>query len=275
MTDTTLALASVTRPDTTRPIVPDVVRSEWTKLRSVRSTYWTLLVAALAMVGLSALLCSIYIGRYDTLSAADKATFNPTAFSLNGSLLAQLAVGVLGVLVITAEYSTGMIRTTFSAVPRRDTVLGVKAAVFGATAAVVGLISSFAAFFVGQAILSSKHIGASIGDPNVLRSVIGAGLYLAVLGLLALGIGALIRHSAGAIAAVFGLIFVLPSIVFALPASWSNAISKYLPSNAGEAIFRTVRDRSTLSPWVGFGLFCAYAAAALIAAGVLINRRDA
>lgn len=275
MTDTTLALASLTRPDTTRPIVPDVVRSEWTKLRSVRSTYWTLLVAAVAMVGLSALLSSIYVGRYASLSAADKASFNPTSFSLSGSLLAQLAVAVLGVLVITAEYSTGMIRTTFSAVPQRETVLGVKAAVFGATAAVVGLISSFAAFFVGQAILSSNHIGASIGDPNVLRSVIGAGLYLAVLGLLALGIGALIRHSAGAIAAVFGLIFVLPGVVLALPSTWSDAISKYLPSNAGAAIFRTIPDRSTLSPWAGFGLFCAYAAVALIAAGVVIRRRDA
>jgi ABC-2 type transport system permease protein len=179
------------------------------------------------------------------------------------------------VLVISAEYSTGMIRTTFSAVPTRDTVLRVKAAVFGATAAVVGLISSFIAFFVGQAILSSKHIGASIGDPNVLRAVIGAGLYLAVLGLFALGIGALIRHTAGAIATLFGLIFVLPGIVLALPTSWSNAISKYLPSNAGEAVFRTVTDRASLSPWVGFGLFCAYTALALIAAGVVIKRRDA
>jgi ABC-type transport system involved in multi-copper enzyme maturation permease subunit len=182
---------------------------------------------------------------------------------------------VLGVLVITAEYSTGMIRTTFSAVPQRDTVLAVKAAVFGATALAVGLLSSFAAFFVGQAILSSKHVGVSISDPNVLRSVVGAGLYLAVLGLLALGIGALIRHSAGAIAAVFGLIFVLPGLVLALPASWSDIISKYLPSNAGNAIFRTVSGRSSLSPWTGFGVFCAYAAVALVAAAVVVKRRDA
>jgi ABC-type transport system involved in multi-copper enzyme maturation permease subunit len=275
MTDITVALGSLTRPDTTRRIVPDVMRSEWTKLRSVRSTYWTLLVAAVAMIGLSALLCSLYVGRYGSLRTVDKATFNPTSFSLNGSLLAQLAIGVLGVLVITAEYSTGMIRTTFSAVPQRNTVLGVKAAVFGVTALVVGLISSFAAFFVGQAILSSKHIGASITDPSVLRSVVGSGLYLAVLGLLAFGIGALIRHTAGAIAAVFGLIFVLPGIVLALPASWSDAISKYLPSNAGNAIFHTNSVRSSLSPWTGFGVFCAYAAVALIAAAIAINRRDA
>ena len=275
MADTTTIDASLVRPDASRPVVPDVVRSEWTKFRSVRSTSWTLLVAAVAMVGLAALLCSVYVGRYSTLSATDKATFNPTSFSLNGILLAQLAVGVLGVLVITAEYSTGMIRSTFAAVPQRRTVLAAKGAVLAAAVATVGVASSLAAFFVGQAILSTKNVQAHIGDPGVLRAVIGGGLYLAVLGLLALGIGALIRHSAGAIAAVLGLILVLPGIVLALPASWSNAISKYLPSNAGAAIFRTIRDRATLSPWVGFGLFCAYAAVALIAAGIAIQRRDA
>ncbi len=275
MADTTTIDASLVRPDPSRPVVPDVVRSEWTKFRSVRSTSWTLLVAAVAMVGLAALLCSVYVGRYSTLSATDKATFNPTSFSLNGILLAQLAVGVLGVLVITAEYSTGMIRSTFAAVPQRRTVLAAKGAVLAAAVATVGVASSLAAFFVGQAILSTKNVQAHIGDPGVLRAVIGGGLYLAVLGLLAFGIGALIRHSAGAIAAVLGLILVLPGIVFALPASWSNAISRYLPSNAGAAIFRTIRDRATLSPWVGFGLFCGYAAVALIAAGIAIQRRDA
>jgi ABC-2 type transport system permease protein len=275
MSDTITILPSLIRPDTSRPIAPDLVRSEWTKVRSVRSTYWTLFVASIAMVGLSAILCAVYVGRYSSISAGDRAAFNPTSFSLNGLMLAQLAVAVLGVLTITAEYSTGMIRATFAAVPQRRSVLAAKAAVLAAATAVAGLVSSFAAFFVGQAILSSKHIQAHIGDPHVLRAVIGAGLYIPVLALLALGIGALIRRSAGAIAAIFGLIFVLPGLVLALPSSWSNAISKYLPSNAGEAIFRTIRDRSTLSPWVGFALFCGYAAAALVAAGVVLDRRDA
>ncbi|MCU1429927.1 MAG: transporter permease [Actinomycetia bacterium] len=273
MTDTTTVLPSLTRPDSARRIAPDVIRSEWTKFRSVHSSYWTLLVAAVAMVGLSAILCAIYVGRYASLSAVDKATFNPTSFSLNGILLAQLAVGVLGVLIITAEYSTGMIRATLAAVPQRRTVLAAKGAVFAAATAVVGIVSSFGAFFVGQSILSSKHIQAHFSDPGVLRAVFGGGLYLAVLGLLALGIGVLIRHSAGAIAAVFGLLFVLPGIVLALPSSWG--ISKFLPSNAGSAIFHTVPDQSSLSPWVGFGLFCAYAAVALIAAGFVFQRRDA
>ncbi|MDQ6617766.1 MAG: ABC transporter permease [Actinomycetota bacterium] len=257
------------------PLLPDVLRSEWTKLRSVRSTYWSLLVAAGATIGLSALICTVYVNRYDTLSPRDRLDFNPTSFSLNGLFLAQLAIAVLGVLVITSEFSTGMIRSTFAAVPQRRSVLAAKATVFGAVTLVVGLASCFAAFFLGQSILASKHIQAHLGDPGVLRSVTGAALYLAVLGLLSLGIGALIRHSAGAIAAVFGLIFVLPGLVTALPASWDQTISPYLPSNAGEAMFRMARGGNTLlSPWVGFAVFCLYAAVALGAAAVTIVRRD-
>jgi ABC-2 type transport system permease protein len=260
----------------TGPILPDVLRSEWTKLRSVRSTYWSLLVAAVATVGLSALLCTIYINRFDQISAADKATFNPTSFSLSGLFLAQLAIAVLGVLIITGEFSSGMIRSTFAAVPQRRTVLAAKAVVFTAVALIVGIVSCLAAFYVGQAILSSKHLSAHIGDPGVLRSVIGAGAYLGVLGLLSLGIGTLIRHSAGAIAAVFGLIFVLPGIVGALPSSWSNAISPYLPSEAGQAIFRAARDNTrALSPWTGFGVFCLYALVVMALAGFSLTRRDA
>jgi ABC-type transport system involved in multi-copper enzyme maturation permease subunit len=251
------------------------MHSEWTKLRSVRSTYWTLLAAVVGMVGIAGLLSAVYVNRYDQLSALEKATFNATRFSLNGVFLAQLAIGVLGVLLITTEYSTGMIRATLAAVPKRRTVLVAKSAVFATVTAVIGIAASFGAFFLAQSILSSKGIAAHIGDPGVLRSVVGAGLYLTVLGLLAMGLGTLIRHSAGAIAAVFGLIFVLPGIVAALPASWSDAISKYLPSNAGLALVGTGRGGSTLSPWVGFAVFCAYAAAALIAAAVMLNRRDA
>ena len=278
MNMTTMAPTSG-RPDAPprdAPLLPDVLRSEWTKLRSVRSTYWTLLVAAVATIGLSVLICSFYVGRYSHLTAQDKLDFNPTQFSLNGLFLAQFAVAVLGVLVITSEFSTGMIRSTFAAVPQRRSVLAAKALVFSAVTLVVGLVSCFTAFFVGQSILSSKHIEAHIGDPGVFRAVAGAALYLAVLGLLALGIGALIRHSAGAIATVVGLILVLPGLVGALPSSWSNAISPYLPSNAGEALFRTTTRGGAhlLSPWVGFAVLCLYAGVALTAAAVTIGRRD-
>jgi len=250
------------------------MRSEWTKLRSVRSTYWSLFVAAAATIGLAVLICSIYINRYDHLALQDKLDFNPTTFSLSGLFVAQLAVGVLGVLVVTSEFSTGMIRSTFAAVPQRRIVLGAKAAVFGTVTFVVSVISCFSAFFVGQTILASRDIQARISDPGVLRSVIGSALYLTVLGLLALGIGTLIRHSAGAIAAVFGLLFVLPGLVGALPSSWADTISPYLPSNAGEAIFRMGRGGHLLSPWTGFAVFCLYAAVALGAGALSLTRRD-
>jgi ABC-2 type transport system permease protein len=283
VTTTTTAAPAPAAPHSPRvvprqevPLLPDVLRSEWTKLRSVRSTYWTLLVAAVATIGLSILICSVYVGRYSHLTAQDKLDFNPTEFSLNGLFLAQFAIAVLGVLIITSEFSTGMIRSTFAAVPQRRTVLAAKALVFGTVTLVVGMVSCFTAFFVGQSILSSKHIQAHIGDPGVLRSVAGAALYLAVLGLLAMGIGALIRHSAGAIATVVGLILVLPGLVAALPSSWGDTISPYLPSNAGAALFRTSARGGghLLSPWVGFAVLCLYGAIALGGAAVTITRRD-
>jgi ABC-type transport system involved in multi-copper enzyme maturation permease subunit len=224
------------------------------------------------MIGLSALLCAVYVTRYSSLSAADKAKFNPTTFSLSGIGLAQLAVAVLAVLAITSEYGTGTIRSTFAAIPHRQTVLAAKGVVLAAVTAVVGITSSLAAFLVGQAILSTQHIQAHLSDPAVLRAVIGAGLYQAVLAGLSLAIGALIRHSAGAIATIFGVMFVLPAIASALPSGWG--ISKYLPTNAGQAILKTGHDTSSLSPWVGFAAFCLYAAVALIAARIALQRRD-
>ncbi len=254
------------------------MRSEWTKLRTVRSSYWTLFAAVAAMIGLSAILCAVYVAEYAHTSAHDRATFNPASFSLTGVFLAQLAIGVLGVLVITNEYGSGMIRATFAATPQRVNVLAAKATVFAGVVFVVTTFASIVAFLLGQSILSSKSIGTSLGAPNVLRTVIGTGLYLAVLGLLALGLGTMIRKTAGAIAAVFGLILVLPPIAGLLPSSM-NAVQKFLPSNAGQALISTGGQGSNptpqLAPWAGFGVFCLWAAAALIVAGVLLVRRDA
>jgi ABC-2 type transport system permease protein len=260
-------------------IFPGLLHSEWTKLRSVRSSYWTLFAAVAAMIGLSALLCAIYVAQYAHVSASDKATFDPASFSLTGSFLAQLAIGVLGVLVITSEYGSGMIRSTLAAVPQRLSVLTSKAAVFAGVTLVVTTAAAFVAFVLGQSILSSKGIGTSLGAPNVLRTVLGTGLYLAILGLLALAVGAIIRKTAGGIAAVFGLILVLPTIASLLPSSM-NGIQKYLPSNAGQALIDGgSRHGSTvtpqLAPWVGFGVFCLWAAVALVIAGVMLVRRDA
>jgi ABC-2 type transport system permease protein len=263
------------RPRDRRPLLLDVLRSEWTKLRSVRSTYWTLAAAAAVTIGLGAILSLFYINNYTTMSAADRAGFEPTSYALSGLFLAQLAVGVLGALVITSEYGTGMIRTTFAAVPQRRLVLGAKAIVFTAVTLVTGVVSCLVGFFLSQAILSTHHLQTTIGAPGVLRAVIGGGLYLAVLGLLALGLGAIIRHTAGAISAVFGLILVVPTIALFLPSSWSNEISPYLPSNAGRAVFSVGHPIHSLAPWTGLALFCAYAAATLLVAGFLLTRRDA
>ncbi len=259
----------------------NVLRSEFTKLRSVRSTYWTLLVALVLTIGLAAITAVVVPGH---LHLDDRATFNGARLSLGGVNLAQIAIGVLGVLVITSEYGTGMIRATLSAVPQRKMLLAAKGVVFAVTALIVGLVASFAAFFLSQAILAGQHPAAfagahlqsSISDPGVLRAVAGAGLYLAVLGLLGLGLGAIIRASAGAISALFGLLFVLPIFSAAvLSPSQQNTIDPYLPFNAGRDVFTVHTGSGDLGPWSGFGVFCIYAAVALAIACVAITRRDA
>lgn len=283
MTTLTVHHAPAMTPSTRAVNFAGILSSEWTKMRTVRSTWWTLLAAVAGMIGLSALVSAIFVNRYPTMSAADRAQYDPTSVSLVGVNFAALAIGVLGVLVITTEYSTGAIRTTLAAVPQRGTVLAAKAMVFGAVTLVVGLASSLAAYFLGQFILARGGIESHLGDPGVLRVVGGAALYLMVLGLLALGIGTLIRHSAGAISALFGVILVLPGLVLVLPSSWNHAVAKYLPSNAGAAIAQSdaVREGSApgrapeLAPWLGLGLFALYAGIVLAVAAVVLDRRDA
>ena len=267
------ASAAGTKP--TGPILPDVLRSEWAKLRTVRSTYWTLFVAAFLMIAVSVLVSLIVAAQYATMSAKNKASFDPISSSLAGGFLAQLAIAVLGVLVITSEYSTGMIRATFAAVPKRLTVLGAKAAVFGGVTFVVTTVAALISFVSGQAILSTKHIGVSLGAPGALRTVVGTGLYLAVLGLLALSLGTIIRKTAGAITSVVGMIFVLPVLAGLLPSSMSS-IQQYLPSSAGQALlFPAKSGTAQLSPWVGFAVFCLWAVIALVVAASMLVRRDA
>ena len=275
--------------------------AEWTKLWSVRSTMWTLVATGIAVVGLSVLSTS-------TRGAADIVE-DPTRLSLIGVFLGQLIFGVLGVLVMSAEYGTGTIRATLSAIPRRPLVLIAKVLVFGAVALVVSEIFTFTAFGVGQAILSAKHAvgpsaavaqharqlgvkvppgvkallpstgSASLGQTGVVRAVIGAGLYLAVLGLLALGLATIIRHTAGAISAFVGVVLVLPLIVQALPTSINNAVARYLPANIGLVMFSTngVPDHvgPAFSPWTGFALLVLYTVAALAVGCWVLVRRDA
>ena len=252
-----------------------VLHSEWIKLRTLRSTFYTLFAAMLALVGFGALFCAVTANRWTHMDAHEKATFDPALTSLRGYFLAQLAIGVLGVLLITGEYATGMIRATLAAVPRRLPVLWAKAALYAGVTWVLMTVGALIAFLAGQAALSSKNLDTTLSSPGVTRMVLGTGLYLTVVGLLGVAIGALIRNTAGGIATVFALLLVLPALTEALPSSWYNNISPYLPSNAGQALISLHREAHTLAPWTGFGVFCLYALAALAGAAVMLKRRDA
>ncbi len=252
-----------------------VILSEYTKFRSLRSTLFSMLAAVVFIVGLAVLVPSVVVAHWPPDRPGEALAFDPTARSLSGIFLAQLAIGVLGVLLISGEYATGMIRASFAAVPARLPVLWAKAAVFATVTLVLMVPSVLGAFLIGQSILTSKHLQANLSDPGVLRAVIGAALYLTVVGLLGIGLGALLRNTAAGISTLFGLLFVLPIIVRFLPSSWSDPINKYLPSSAGEAITHVHPNPAMLEPWNGFGLFCAYALVVLIAAAISLRRRDA
>jgi hypothetical protein len=252
-----------------------IVRSEWTKLRSLRSSGYTLLAAVAMLIAFGIIDSASIVGNWATLSAKEKASFDPLLASLRGIDGAQLAIGILGVLVITGEYTTGMIRSTFAAVPKRLPVLWAKATVFTAASLALTIPAALIAFFASQSTLDGQHISIAFSHPGVPRAVIGAALYLTALGVFALGLGALIRNTAGAIAALVATIFVLPALINVLPPSLEDAIGPYLPTNAGEAITAIRPAPHTLAPWTGFGLLCAYAAATLLAAALMLRRRDA
>jgi ABC-2 type transport system permease protein len=252
-----------------------VIRSEWTKLRSLRSTRWSLLAAFVAMAGLGPLVAAISMARWNDMSLADRLTFNPIDRSLGGFELAQLAIGVLGVLVISGEYSTGMIRSSLMAVPTRLPVLWAKIVVFACVAFVLMLIAALIGYLGSQTILTEHHVNVPLSHAPALRALLGAVLFMTVTGILCIALGTIVRSTAGGISAYVGLIFVLPGIAAILPSSISDAIHPYLPSNAGGAVAQAFPGANTFSPWGGFALFCGYTAAAVAVAAVLLLRRDA
>jgi len=250
------------------------VRMEWLKLRSVRSTAWILLVFAAGMIGIAILVLSHE--NWATMSPSDRASFDPTNAGFAGLALGQLAFGVLGVLIITSEFRSGMIRATFAAVPRRPLLFAAKAGVLGGVALAAGEVLAFASFALGEAVLKAPAPHASLGQPGVLRAVLMAGAYPALIALIGLGFGAMIRHTAGAISAVVGVLFVLPLILVPLGTSLQNSAGKFLPMIIAENSITAVKpDAGNLAPGVGFGLLCLYALAALAAGGWLLTRRDA
>ena len=255
-----------------------VVRSEWIKLRSLRSTWYSLLAVVLIIDGLGTLFSVVRANRMENAIGPDGKLIgiDATQISLRGAFLAQLAIGVLGALVITGEYATGMIRSSLGAVPRRQPVLWTKAAVFAATVMIVSLVATLLGFLLGQQALAGTHQQATLSTPGALRAVIGAAVYLTLIGLLAVGLGFVIRSTAGAIATLVGIVLVAPLLANALPSPYSDDVIKYLPLSAGQRIISTVNpDPNQLGPWTGIGVTALYALAALIAGAVLLNRRDA
>jgi ABC-type transport system involved in multi-copper enzyme maturation permease subunit len=261
-------------PATQRVSQARVARSEWTKLRSLPSTAWSLLVTVVSIVGFGVLYCLLRVARPPSDPAA-LAAFDPTAVSLTGVQLAAIAVGVLGVLLVAGEYATGLIRTSFTAVPRRLPVLWGKTIVFALTTLVVCLPVTLIAFLVGQSILSEKHLDIALSHPGVARAVLGSALYLAAVGLLGLGLGALLRSTAGAVAALLGLLFGPQLLVGLLSADLSDQLYRYLPVPAGAAVANVQPDPLVLSPWTGFALFCCYTGLVLALAAWRLVRRDA
>jgi hypothetical protein len=248
-----------------------VARMEWHKLRTVRSTWWIVAVFMVSLIGLAVLVLSHE--NYPQLSAADRASFDSVHDTFIGLVLGQLLAGTLGVLAITTEFSAGMIRATFAAVPRRPLVLAAKAAVLGAVTLAAGEVAAFAAFGAGQSVLPAPAPHATLGQPGVLRAVLLAGAYPALIALIGLGLGALIRHTAGAICALVGVLFVLP-LLFISPAL-QDAAQNFLPHPMANAMTAVKPLAHTLSPWLIFGLLCLYALAALAAGAWALTRRDA
>jgi ABC-2 type transport system permease protein len=254
-----------------------VLRSEWTKLRTLRSTLWSLLAAVVAMAGLGSAVAAVQMSRWSHLEPQERLRFDAIDAGVGGFHLAQLAIGVLGVLVITGEYSTGMIRSSFMAVPHRLQVLWAKILVFAAVTFVLMLGATLVSFFAVQAIVTQHHEQVTLGAPHALRAVVGTALFLTVLGVLSVALGALVRSTAGGIALFVGLLFVLPGITALLPASISDSIGPYMPINAALTVATSTFDPGShhLGTWTGFAVFCGYTVVAVTAAAAALVRRDA
>lgn len=278
MTATVTPTARPVELDPCRVTQAGAIRAEWIKLRSLRSTWFSLLAALLITDGLGTLFSALHTHRMEQGVGPDGKIIgiDATQISLRGVFLAQLAIGVLGVLVITGEYSTGMIRSSLAAVPRRQPVLIAKALVFAVVVFVTSLIATLLGFLFGQQAQASSHAQASLSTPGAERAILGAAVYLTLIGLIAIGLGFLIRNTAGAIATLFGIVLVAPILANTLPTPYSTDVAKFLPLNTGSQVITTVNpDPSLFGPWAGIGITALYAVIALVAGAVMLNRRDA
>jgi ABC-type transport system involved in multi-copper enzyme maturation permease subunit len=251
-----------------------VIAAEWIKLRTQQSALWAGAGAIGLTIGFGILYAALREARPPHGAAA--AVFDPTAISLSGIQLAQIAVGVLGAMLITSEYSSGMIRATFAAVPRRLPVLWGKAAVALGAALAISIPAVLIAFFAGQSVLAKVGLDISFGQPGVARAVLGSAVYLALAAVLGVGLGALLRNTAAAVTALFGLLFGLQLLAGLIPGATGVTLEKYMPSTAGQAIASVHPNPATsLGPWAGLGLFAAYTVIVLALAARRMSRGDA
>jgi ABC-2 type transport system permease protein len=258
-----------------RVTFPRVLVAEWTKFRSVRSTAWTLGIGVLLTIGFPVLFAFVTSSHWGQMPAQERASRSPLDIALAGVYVAQLAIAVLGVLVISAEYSTGSVRSTFTAVPKRLPVLWAKLVDYAVVSFVLMVPAVLASFFATQAILARHDIlQVSFTAPGIARCMIGGALYVAMTGILALALGAIVRNTAGGIATFAGLFFVIPPLMNLLPTSWNNAISQYLPSEAGRQVFALHHVPNTLTPLAGALVLAGYCVAAIAIAALLLRRRD-
>ena len=251
-----------------------VIRSEWTKIRSVASTVWTLGLAAVVTIALGALISLLFKNQWGDFSEKDRLSFDPTYTSFAGMSLGQLAMIVFGVLVVSNEYSTGMIRTSLAAVPQRGTFLAGKLAVAAGLAFAVGIVTSFAAFFLGQAMLGGHS--TSISDPGVLRAVIGGALYMTLIALFSMGVATMLRSPMLSLGILMPFFFLISNILGAVSAT--KKLARYLPDQAGSKIMQVVTplDNDTpYGPWGGLAIMLAWVAVVLLGGYVLLKKRDA
>ncbi len=267
---------SVPKLETTgRVTFPRVLRSEWTKFRSVRSTAWSLGAGIFLTILFPVLFATVTRTHWSHMSPRDRSSRSPLDIALAGVNVAQLAIAVLGVLMISAEYSTGSIRSTLSAVPKRLPVLWAKLLDYAVVSVVVMVPAVLISFFASQAILGNiPRLQVSISAPGIARCVLMGAVYVMLVGIFALALGAIVRNTAGGIAFFAGIFFVLPPLMFTLPQTWNNAISQYLPSNAGRQVFSLDHAQHTLTPLAGGLVLAGYCAAAIAIAAVLLRRRD-
>jgi ABC-type transport system involved in multi-copper enzyme maturation permease subunit len=252
-----------------------LMRAEWIKLWSLRSSKWTLFALVATTVGLGALISAETATHFAHSSLIDKQTWDPTNNSLAGTAFGELAVAVFGVLAITAEYSSGTIRSTVAAAPRRTPLLAAKTLVYGGVALVIGEVISFASYFVGQAFFSGHAPVSHIGDAGVIRAVTMTGGYLALVCVMALGIGFALRHTAGAIASLVAILLVLPGVFSALPAGVQNSVEKFMPEQiAASSTGAVLPEAHYFGPWTGMSMLVLYAAIAMGIGGWTFLRRD-